>query len=383
MRKVLAIIAMFLLLAGCASAPGDTASDCVTYDGVVLVVGVHANQPAPNVPADLACALRNTIAEGGTIGIVANDGEPSVLLSATSFDVTGNNDATTRNNITKAFNRVISTIQEAKPQKAGSDLFAALVLAADLAHTASPAIGKVISIDAGLPDRGEVNLTVPGGTLVAADQLAGYLTSVGALKDDTFANLDVEFWSLARVSEPQRPLAQAQVNNIAELWPALALAGGAKAATSVPMPREGDGVDTALETGLVEVIEPPEPVASSTMTFDDTSALGFASGDSTLLDRSAARAALVPVAEWLMAVPGRSAVITGRTDSDHPENNESLSTARGWTVAQLLGELGVKQEILTVVGAAYTAQPPDRLADGTLDPYAAALNRVTEIELVG
>lgn len=387
MKKIiLCTVALLLpfLLIGCSGQADAGTSECEGYDGLVIVVGVHANQPAPNVPATLACSIEKTIATGGPVGVIASDGEPTVLVPAQVFPVDGNNPATTRNNTVGAVNLVIGSIQQAKPRVAGSNLYAALTLAADLAHTATPGISTVMVIDSGLPDRGAVDLTVDGGTLVSSEQLIQHLRAAGALRDDTFAGLHFDFWGLGYTSRPQEPLANSQTNNITGLWPALVVAGGGTS-TAVPLPRGGDPVDTTLETGVVEVIEPPvlEVASGTVLTFDSTSALGFASGDSELLDRSGATTALAPVVQWLTEKDGRSATITGRTDSDQPEINGPLSLARASTVADLLVALGVSRDSLSVVGAAYTASPPDRLADGTLDPYAAALNRVTEIALAG
>lgn len=388
MKKIILCAAALLLpflLIGCSAQADAGAGECEGYDdGLVIVVGVHANQPAPNVPATLACSIEKTIAGGGSIGVIASDGEPTVLVPAQAFEVDGNNPATTRNNTIAAINLVIGSIQQAKPRVAGSNLYAALTLAADLARTATPVISTVVVIDAGLPDRGAVDLTVDGGTLVSSEQLVEHLTTAGALRDDTFAGLRFDFWGLGYTSRPQEPLANSQTNNITRLWPALVVAGGGTS-TAVPLPREGDPVDTTLETGVVEVIEPPVlDVASGTvLTFDSTSALAFASGASELLDSSAATTALAPVVTWLTEEAGRTATITGRTDSDQPELNGPLSLARATTVADLLVSLGVSRDALSIVGAAYTASPPDRLVDGSLDPYAAALNRVTEIALAG
>lgn len=380
-----ALVSMLALsLTGCAQeSPADSAP-CDSYDGLGLVIGVHANQPAPNVPATLACSIQKTIEAGGSIGVVANDGAPYVLVPAQTFEVEGNNPATTRNNVVSAVNYILGSIQQAEPRTAGSNLYAALTLAADLAHSAAPTISTVQVVDAGLPDTGAVDLTVPGGTLVSSEQLVGHLSTTGALTSDTFAGLQIDFWGLASTSLPQQPLAESQANNIQSLWPSIVVAGGGTS-SAVVLPRTGDPVETELTTDVVEVVVPPalEVSGGTTMTFDSTSALGFASGESVLADPGAAAAALAPVAEWLMAADGRSAIVTGRTDSEGPELNGPLSHARAAAVVDVLVSFGVDPAGLTVVGAAYTASPPDRLADGSLDPYAAALNRVTEIELVG
>jgi len=384
MSLVAAAIAVSILLSACASNAEIAESECDSYRGLIVVVGVHANEPAPDLPPGLTCGLKATIAQGYQVGIIANDGAPRVILPPRSFVGDAKNDATRKNDLIAAYNLVVTQIQGASAESAGSDLFDAIMLANDLAVTAQPAIQSIVIIDSGLPDCGPVDMTQPGATLVEPSQLVDHLQQTGELKVDDFSGRHIEFWSLAYTAEPQKTLAGAQNSAVTALWLAIVEAGGG-IATAIPYPRSGAPADTALETGIVEVITPRQPDLASgvTVSFDGLSALAFPTGSANLIDPDSAAITLEPLVAWLDQDPTRSLIITGRTDSENPDGNSTLSANRATTVRDVMLELGADGSRLHIVGAGYTASPPDRLPDGSLDPYAAALNRVTEISLVG
>ena len=385
-RKLVALILSISAVVGltaCATEEPPCCGDpCEPLPGLVLVVGVHQNQPAPDITPDISCRLQETIKAGRPVGVVAVDGAPWPLVPTQVFDVSGNNPAVIEGKVVAAYNLIVGSIQSATPRTNGSDLVAGLNLAADAAETATPEIEALIVIDSAVPDLGAGAMTEPGMTLASPDEFADHLQATGAFNAATFEGRTVEFWSVGSTAAPQDKFSQAEKDNISLMWViAVERAGGA--ATAVPYPRDGEGPATEFTTTpiAVHVDGPMDPAVGAAYSFDGASALAFASNEPVLLDEPAARATLAPMAEWLAADTTRHATITGRTSSSNPAINAELSAERAAVVGALLVELGAGGQQLTLIGAGYTAAPPDRDAAGALIIGAAALNRVTEITL--
>jgi outer membrane protein OmpA-like peptidoglycan-associated protein len=386
-RAALALLAAALLLAGCGQADTPQASSnadatsCATPQGLVLVVGVHRNEPAPGVPVVLACPLGKAIGSRRPVAVVADDGNPFVTLSATVLPVSTANAAAWANDTRAEEDRVLAAVASAKARTPGADLLGALSVAADEARSAGIAHPTIAVIDSGLSDRGLINFTEPG--MLGADpaQIARFVAAQGALPDLRGASVDLI--GLGYTTAPQPPLDAAQRVEVDRIWAAVASAAGASVEI-VPFPRSGPGPRTALPTGIVEVpaVEAFQPEAGQTTIFDDTSPLGFYFDSTQLRDPADAQAELRPMAAWLAAAPGRRATLVGTTDSiGSPAYNKALSLARANRIAQLLISLGAPPAAISTQGAGYTADPPDLTPTGSVDPAKAALNRAVRITL--
>ena len=379
---VLSFFAILVLTACSTEEPPCCGNPCEPLAGLVLVVGVHQNQPAPDITPDISCRLQETIRAGRPVGVIAVDGAPWPLVTPQVFDISGANPTVVEGKVVAAYNLIVGSIQSAAPRTNGSDLVAGLNLATDAADTARPEIEAIIVIDSAVPDLGAGAMTEPGMTVAAPEEFAHHLQLTGAFNASTFADRTVEFWSIGSTAAPQDPFSQGEKDNISLMWiAAVERAGGT--ATAVPYPRDGEGPKTQFTTTpiAVHIDRPMTPGVGAEYSFDGASALGFESNKSVLLDEPAARKTLAPIAEWLADDLARHATITGRTSSANLALNVELSADRAALVGAILVELGAAQQQLTLIGAGYTASPPDRDAAGDLIPAAAALNRVTEITL--
>jgi hypothetical protein len=378
--SALAALTTAILLVGCASP--ERSEGCPAYSsGVVLVVGVHANQPRPDLTADIVCRLSATVAAEKPIGIVAVDGEPYVVAPTQIREISGGNENARTEDVRRGVAEVVTIVQNARPRTGGADLLTALIVAGEVAHGTAEPIVDVVVVDSGVSDAG-IDLTQQGGTLVVASDVTPHLFREHALTPVLFAGLRVEFWGLCATREPQPTLSLRQCDSIRALWPELVAAAGGDS-VAVTFPRSGDSLEELPPVGIADVIDPDpyHPEAGATLEFDGASALAFRADTAVLLAPDAARSELASVADWLRDDPTRRAHVVGRTSSADPDRNEALSQERADRCRNLLLELGAAPEQVTAEGVGYTGDPPDRLPDGSLDPIAAAANRVTEIRL--
>jgi len=373
------VAAIAAALTGCSAAPATTTA-CAPYaHGVVLVVGVHANEPAPDLTDSVLCRLDATVDAGGPVGAVAVDGSPRVLLPVQASPLSGDNPAAKQNSRNEIVGEILGAIQDAKPKANGSDLVAGLVTASDLARSTTPAIADIVVVDSGVTDTG-LDLTVPGATLMAPQDVSQYLLEQHELRADQFQDQRLEFWGLGSTSAPQRPLSLAQRDAITAMWLGAVQATGGTAIAKT-LPRGGAGPATRHTVKKAPVVEPVtiDPHAGDDLRFGDES-IAFVADQAVVIDAAKAKSVLAPVAAWLAADRTRTAAVVGRTSSADPARNQQLSLDRANACIDLLVQLGAARDQLTAQGLGYTADPPDDGPQG-FDPAAAALNRVVEVRL--
>lgn len=366
-------------LTGCAGAQAEPACDAAP--GLVLTVAVHQNTQAPGVPAALACALEATIAAEEPVVVIGVDGTPSVLLART-FEISDANRDAREADIAAAAAHVVDTINKAAADNDGSDLLAAIALGADQARALNAPTAHLVVIDSGLPDRGALDMTLPGMLAAHPTEVAAFLEATDNLPDLT--GFTVELIGIGYVSAPQEPLTIATQHNTVDIWATTLQTAGATV-TITPLARAGAGPDTPYTTRTVDVPDNPTPPTPGTQppaeaVYDDTTALGFRPDSTQLRDRDAAVQALTPLAAWLTADPTRTAHIVGTTASAGTEDSRArLAFGRAEAIKNLLVALGAHTDQITTHGAGYTATPPDRTPSGDLDPANAALNRTVRI----
>lgn len=391
---VLAGVLLLAGLAGCAPASGDTdtpsnsgsgtaavacpdePSAAGTTPALVLLVGVHANAPAADVPAMLACDIRDTLRAGSPVAVVGLDGDPAVE-DTIRFDSTAQNDAARSDDLTAAEKQVLSTVRGARASSDGSDLVAGMNVAADVAASLGSLDALIVVIDSGLPDRGALNMTTPGMLAARPAEVAGFLADQHALRK--LDGMRVDLVGIGYTSSPQEPLTPSMTDNLTAILRTSLDKAGATVRVR-PAPRTGNAPDTTFTTTPAPLPSTPTFTPASTTVYDDTTALGFLPDTTTLRDPPAASQAVASLAAWLTADPQRRATITGTCASDGtPAGRARLSRARADAIKALLTDLGVDPAQIATSGAGYIADPPDRRPDGTFDPAKAAKNRSVRI----
>lgn len=367
-------------LVGCSSGD-DECDNTPASPQLVIVVGVHQNAPAPQVHEVLKCDIRSTLNAGNTVAVVALDGDPAPFATIAVPQGAGN-DLALRDAVTRAEGQVVAAVSGGAATSDGSDLIAALGVAADQAKSSGASGAQIAVLDSGLPDRGALDMTQPGMLGADATEVAQFMAAQGSLPDLT--GLSVKLIGIGYTTAPQQPLSPGQRAAVTAILAHVLQQAGA-AVSAVPAPRSGDGPATSFATRPVPVPAPEPPAfAPQTVVYDDTSALGFLPDSTQLREPEAAGQALGGLAAWLREDPQRSASIIGTCASAGTEEGRArLSQQRAETIRGKLIELGVDPGRLTAEGRGYTATPPDRLPDGTLDPAKAAQNRAVRITTAG
>ncbi|MGY1987745.1 OmpA family protein [Blastococcus sp. SYSU DS0669] len=355
-------LAVAWTLIGCTATPPADPSG-----GLAVVVGAHSNMPpAAAVDGVAEQVLTNAVRTRAEMSVVVADGAPFVVEDARS---TGADRESLDQHLTSAAARTPET-----------DLLAALGLAA---AEISAADGRrtVLVVDSGLSTTGALDFRQRG--LLDADpaDVVASLQAAGALPD--LSGVHVVFQGLGDTAAPQPPLGEAVRRQLADLWTAVALAAGALDVTVERTPLEGEPV-----AGLppVSLIGPGGGVTCTQNTVVlDGGAVAFQADTAAFQDAAAAAAKLQPVADRMRAA-GVTATLTGTTaDVGDDDGQRRLSQQRAQAVADLLGDLGVPAERMTVLGLGsdFPGYVQDRDGNGTLLPAAAAQNRRVTIELVG
>lgn len=374
---------LLLSMAGCGG-DSDTGTPplCDSAPGLMLVVGVHRNMAAPDVSETIGCVIRETIRAGQPVGVVAVDGTPSVLLGTTVDLSKTNNPAARERAVEQGLNQVVTTVRQAAADSPGSDLLTGIRLAAAKARSLNAPTAEVVVIDSGLPDTGQLNLTVPG--MLSADPADVTKLLAAEIKALGVQGMKVRLDGFGYSNPPQEPLTGAQTASVVALWTAVLQSAGAKVEPD-PDPRTGPGPQTQYATKPVALPKPVTPnfCSPKTIVYDDSSPIGFLPKSNDFKDRPAAEELLKGLATWLTAVPGRTATVTGTTATAGTEKQRvDRSLGRANAVKTLLvKELGVAPAQITTdgVGTHFKGFVPDLRADGSLDPVRAVRNRTVRI----
>lgn len=353
-------------------------------DALIFIAATHANTPAPALPQSVQPLVDAAINEEIPIAVIGLDGTPEVAQAFETYDITRANPAATADDIRGYEGRIAETVRGLTADSDGSDLAGALFVGRDQASAFGAKNPVFVLVDSGLPDTGNVVLTDPGMTIGDPATLAGEIVASGRLPA---LAAHVYLVGFGYTAAPQEPLSPRQRDNVTQLW-RLSLEGAGARVTVLPVPRAGDGPETAYATKLVEVAKEPAieltagPLAP--LVYREGSSLSFLADQAAFVDPAAAGATLDKLAAWLTADASRSAVITGTTArAGTLDEQKALGTARIATVADGLVARGVDESQITrqSVGSEWPGYTPDHRSDGSLDEAAAALNRTTQIQL--
>ncbi|MDH2444384.1 OmpA family protein [Amnibacterium sp. CER49] len=368
-------------LTGCSAHPAAApAAAAAPGSGLELVVGVHAGQPAPLLPASVRTQVQAAVAGERAVGLVTVEGAPRVLQPALPMSLTETTsqervDADRRN-----VDAVDALVRAARPTTAGADLLASLVTAAKAARSAPDPVDRVVVLDNGLSDHGALDFTKPGMTDAAPGDVVAALLKRQVLTPSTFHGLTVEFVGLGTtIAAPQKRLPASQVAALTAVYTAVVRAGGGTAEVT-PLVRSGRAAATDLPVTAVDTGQ-DRVALGGTSALGDGSSVGFEAGTATFRDPAAARRLLQPLARWLAPGSTHRASVVGTTSSEGTASQQddlALSQARAQAVKDLLVTLGADPATIEATGKGYIADPPDRV-NGVLDPAKAAQNRVVRI----
>ncbi|TDO48249.1 outer membrane protein OmpA-like peptidoglycan-associated protein [Kribbella sp. VKM Ac-2571] len=354
---------------------------------LALVIGVHQNQPAPDIPSELACLLTSAVENQAAVAVVIVDGSPTITRLG-RFTLDTDNDGRRNDDMKRALGSIRKAVQAAAADSNGSDLFAGIKIASDYvrATTRSTVDGYIAVIDAGLPDTGVIDMTRPG--MLATDP-AEFAKSIDAeLRGLHLKGLNVTLVGIGYTSSPQLPLTSAQSDAMSTFWQSVLRTGGATV-ESTSSPRTGKPPTTPFTTRPVVLTKPPQPprvrpCTTTTLIYDDASPVGFKPKSNAFRETDAAEIVIRDIARWLLGGSGRSVLITGttaRVDTDTNQVRRAQERAR--TVATKLVDHGVRPAQITTHGAGshFPGYIQDHTPEGKLDPLAAVKNRSVRLTL--
>lgn len=377
-------------LAGAAPQPlggGSAAAvTCTTPDGLGLIIGAHRNVPAPQLSPLALCDLTMAITHGRQVFVVEADGSPSVLRLHL-IPVTGGTQAGQAARIAEDVLLVRKAVSRIRPGNPGVDDLAALAVASDEARTLGRPHAVLILMDAGLDDRGGLNFTRPGMLAAEPGDLTRQLRGSG--DDPHLKGMSVVLSGIGYTAAPQLPLPVGLRTNLTGIWSAVIVASGGTVTAIDPNPVSGPSVQARYPVGRVPVPahRAARPRPGRKLVFDAQSPVSFVGNSAAFIDPATARSALAPIGRWLHANPMRHATIVGTTmNYGSYAGQKRLSFARARAAAVIIRSAGASASQITVrgVGSHFPQyMRPDKSADGSPLPAAAAANRSVRITLSG
>jgi outer membrane protein OmpA-like peptidoglycan-associated protein len=354
---------------------------------LALVIGVHQNQPAPDIPSELGCLLTSAVENQAAVAVVTVDGSPAMTRLG-RYTIDTDNDSRHHDDMTRALGSIRKAVQAAAADSNGSDLFAGIKIASDFIRAAagSAADGYIAVIDAGLPDTGVIDMTRPG--MLAADPTEVAKSIDADLRGLHLKGMNVTLVGIGYTSSPQVPLTAAHSDAVSTFWQDLLKAGGATV-ESMSSPRTGKPPTMPFTTRPVGLRKPPQPpkvrpCTTTTLVYDDASPVGFEPNSNDFRDSDAAETVIRGIARWLLGGPDRTVVITGTTARVDTEANQvRRAKERAQTFGAKLVEHGVRPAQITTRGAGshFPGYVQDHTSDGKLDPLAAVKNRSVRLTL--
>jgi hypothetical protein len=143
--------AAIVLSAGTAACGGNAEGTTSPSGALAIVVGAHANAPAPRLTGGAAAALDMAVTQQSQVSLVVADGAPFQEGQTRQL---GGQDGATRQRVSEA-------VSAAVPRSPETDLLAALQLAGQLV-AGQPGVRTVVVVDPGLSTTGALDFTQPG-----------------------------------------------------------------------------------------------------------------------------------------------------------------------------------------------------------------------------
>jgi len=365
---------------GPAAAGSADVPEWATGSSMALVVGAHANAPAPTLTVPFQEAVGAVVDSDRSVTLVLNDGSPAVTgepLLLGNPDCKGTGCDTVRH---RGVTQVQSKVAKMRATAPENNLLEAIGVAA---RSTSP--GDTVAVcDSGLQSTGALNFTRPGMLTATPAEVVDFLSSTGSLPD--LSGRTVVFSCLGDTADPQEPLPTSARGALIKLWAELATAAGASSVYIDDTPVGGRPVKA-----LPEVTPVPVPEVKS---FKPTTAappvevlredrLAFLPDSTRFIDPAAADATLKPYATWLTQKASRRLHLTGTTSSaGTASGRKQLSQARADAVKAALVAMGAPGGHISTdgVGMDWDGYVDDRDDNGTLLPAEASSNRSVIVE---
>lgn len=359
--------------------PGAVDLACPAQPGgpVTLAVGARANSPAPVLQPAIVDLMREAAKKSQAISVVRVDGSPTVPFQGT-FSSDAANDVARSNELTQFITAVQQRISTLLPAAPEADVLGALGEAARI----TPEGGTVVLIDSGLQTTGQIRFQDPGTFGADPAEFVTYLQQRSLMPN--LSGRAVVLVGLGNTAEPQQQLDASLRSRVTSLWQAVVSAAGASCVQVLDTAAGRTSVTTDVPVTPVALptVDPFQPCGETVLHDGDT--VGFIGDQANFRDPAAARATLQKLADLLIGGHQQVTLIGTTAKAGNDESSRvRLSERRAEAVKQVLVELGVPAERITTKGVG--TQWPDRVndiaPDGSLIPWAAALNRSVVVQL--
>lgn len=330
-----------------------------------ILIGNHQNSRILNLVSPMIVEnVSKTIENYGFISVVNIDSSPSVVL-ADSFDIPNQYKNADPNKLksdakNKAMNllKLLSEVQADDPEV---DTLQALRLGVrSLASAPKDSVKKMIIVDTGISTSGLIDFR---NNLIYADpnEIAQELGIKDAIPD--LNGITVIWQQLGDVSAPQQELSASQRIALENIWKAVIEKGGGVFENSMIIPKNGV-MNRALPNVSVIDLPKEEPVKfdnaldfKNPVIFSEDQ-IKFIGNSKEFLEPTKAMETLIPVKDYILKHPDTELLIIGTTAGDtDTEFTKELSLSRAGAVKDILIELGLPDENLSVIGL------------GTTDPW--------------
>lgn len=386
-RLVLAAIVMAMIVTSCDAGSGNSdggvtsslSCPVVGTAPITVLVGARSNSYVPELPQGLAQVLTSAASSGQQVTLIRVDGRPEPFF-AERFEYVANNGPARQDELNFFLDTISSEFREgAVAQVSEVDVLSALSLAS---RATSPG-GTIFVLDSGLQTVQPLDFRQDGLLLADPVDIVTYLSNFSLLPDLTGTN--VAFVGIGNTALPQEGLDNRLRGNLRGIWRAIGEASGA----CVDMVEVGSpqvSVEDAPPVSVVPLPLPPPPPAQNACgdtVLDERNNVGFLPDTATFRDEVAARMQIGLIVDQVRDGGQRIELVGTTARSGTPEGQVRLSEERAQRVRDIMIELGVSGDRISVVGAgAYSDE--FYIPDGgpeALNPAQAVLNRRVVVRL--
>lgn len=368
-------ITLSLSLCGCSTNRTAASQDVHLTTTTAFIVLNGANIPALNSSA--IASFVDTPQDGDRSILIVPDGNPSITTF--SFDSTAKNTTYAAAEPKKWYKEICSSIIEARPDDADTDLLTAILLAANELKASDTQARHLMLLCNGLNTAPMLNFaeTPFWSDASSIDEIISQLLKLNYLSADLLEDVDVTWAYLTSTSGLQKSLSPSMESRLLSFWQAYFDACGAKSVVFKKDMLTGPAADDVPTIQVVNV-EPdavvlPDASADAakaeepTLTLD-TQTLAFNADSADFANPSAAWQTLDEAAAQLCAASahGSQFLIAGSVaavGSNDPDTSLQLSISRAQVVQSALLAKGVPQEAISTVLGLSTFPSPLRSYD--------------------
>lgn len=380
------IVVMIISICCSLTACGGSGSNSISNDqiGISLVIGAHKNFPAVSLSSrTIYDEIYSMAYSYGNCSVIVVDGDPYLNADYNIEKPDKDIDEAKHKQIAKQnTSQIILESQQAVAKTAEFDTLTAISKSAGCLRSLDHSKLNMLIYDSGFSTTGLLNFAKQNIIDSNLEKLIAQMKDLHAIPD--LSGIRIVWVGLGEVCDEQHKLTGDYKYKLKNIWNAIITAGGGSvtfdesSVSSEGVKEQLPKVSTIpiIEKGLdIESLSISENVLEQPKKFDNET-VKFVGDSDAFIDRTAAIAALKPVAEYLKTNSSVSITIAGMTASTGSEQGcKELSLKRAYACKNLLVEMGVLESRITCIGlgrSQNSLRADDLDANGNLvEPYAS------------